>query len=142
MAHSLKIAVADQDPDYLGLEISASNGRFSGATFVYAGLDELERFAKIVSGFPRGRADERTYAFGTKDKSIAGGYCSLKFYCQDSSGHAAVDIELEDDEKRRSAGAARFSFFPIVAGDVDRFVSELKSVQKSGSGEATIESHG
>jgi hypothetical protein len=142
VAHSLRIAVTDPDPDYLGLEISASNGRFSGATFIYAGLDELMKFAKALSGFPSGRKDERTYAFGTKDKNFAGGYCSLKFYCQDSSGHAAVDIELEDDDKHRSAAVARFSFFPIVAGDVDRFVGELRSVQKTRSGEAKIECHG
>ena len=142
MVHSLKILVSDPDPDYLGIEISASNGRFSGSAFIFAGLDELASFAKVISGFPKGRTDERHFSFGTRGQNFAGGYCSLKFYCRDSSGHAAIEFDLEDDERRYSEASARFTFFPIVAGDIDRFVTELRTLQKTRSGEATIESHG
>jgi len=137
----LQIAVVDLDPDYLALKISASNGRFSGATFVYGRLDTLVNLAETIAGFPSDRMDQRKYTFGTQDKNVAGGYCSLKFYCTDSSGHAAVDVEIEDDDTLRPAAVARFAF-QIVAADIDRFVSELKSLHKSRSGKAMIESRG
>lgn len=142
MGHSLKIVIADPDPDYLGIEVSASNGRFSGATLIYAGLDELVSLAKVLSGFPSGPTDERSYSLGTRGQNFAGGYCSLKFYCRDSSGHAAVEVDLEDDKRRYSEASARFTFFPIVAGDIDKFVMALRFLQKNQSGEALIESHG
>src|SRR3954469_2348065 len=98
MTSGLRIVVTDPDPDYLGIEIFASSSRFSGAAKIYAGLDELTRFAKALSGFPKDGKDERSYVFGIKDKGCAGGYCALKFYCRDGAGHAAVEVEFEDDD--------------------------------------------
>ena len=142
MTNCLRIVVTDPDPDYLGIEIFASSGRFSGAAKIYAGLDELTRFAKVLSGFPRDGKDERSYVFGTKDKDCAGGYCALKFYCRDGAGHAAVDVEFEDDDRYYSEAIARFTFFPFVAAEIDKFVAELRSVEKARSGEAKLENMG
>jgi len=142
VSSSLKILVTDPDPDYLGIEIFASSGRFSGAAKIYAGLDELTRFAKLLSGFPKSRDDERRYAFGTKDERIAGGYCALRFYCRDGAGDAAVEVEFEDDDRYYSEASATFTMFPVLAAEIDSFVGQLKSVERARSGEAKIENMG
>jgi len=138
----LKILVTDPDPDYLGIEIFASSARFSRAAKIYAGLDVLTRFAKLLSGFPKSRDDERRYAFGTKDDGIAGGYCALRFYCRDGAGHAAVEVEFEDDDRYHSEASATFTMFPVLAAEIDSFVAQLKSIERARSGEAKIENTG
>jgi hypothetical protein len=115
LANYLKIVVTDPDPDYLGIEVFASGDRFSGATKIYAGLDELTEFAKTIRGFPASREDERTYVFGTKAKGAAGGYCKFRFYCRDGTGRSVVDIEIEDDDGHYSEAAARFTFTVLPA---------------------------
>jgi hypothetical protein len=142
MMNCLKIIVVDPDPDYLGIEISARNGRFAGAARIYAGLDELTRFAKVLSGFPRGRDDERTHVFGTRKPGHAGGYCSLRFFCRDSAGHAAVEVEIDEEHRRHSEASARFTVSPVLAGEIDSFIAQLRSVEKGRAGEAKLESKG
>jgi hypothetical protein len=141
MANFLKIVVVDPDPDYLGIEIFASSCRFSGATKIYAGLDQLKRLADAIHGFPEGRSDERKFVFGTKDKGFAGGYCSLRFYCKDELGHGSLAVELEDDGKWHSAASATFAF-PVLAADIDAFVQRLRAVNDSQSGEAELQTRG
>jgi hypothetical protein len=142
MTSGLRITVTDPDPDYLGIEILASSGRFSGAAKIYAGLDELSKFAEVITGFPTGWKDERKYVFGTKDKGIAGGYCALRFYCRDGSGHSIVDVEFEDDDRYYySEASARFTF-PVLPAELDQFVEQLRSVERAQSGEARLESRG
>src|SRR5205814_669653 len=116
--------------------------RFSGAAKIYAGLDDLAQFAKLLSGFPKSRDDERRYAFGTMDEGIAGGYCALRFYCRDGTGHAAVEVEFEDDDRYYSEASATFTMFPLLAAEIDSFVAQLKSVERARSGEAKIENTG
>jgi hypothetical protein len=87
MQHGLTIAIVDVDPDYLGSEIHASNDRFAGTTWIYAGLTELGEFAAQVAVFPSNTQDERNYEFGTPDPGIAGGYCKLSFQCIDRARH-------------------------------------------------------
>ena len=141
MSNWFKIVVTDPDPDYLGIEIFASSHRFSGATKIYAGLDELSRFAGVIDGFPTSRQDERKYAFGTKDKGVAGGYCAVRLFCRDGAGHCIVEVEFEDDDQYYSDAKARFTF-PVLPADIDGFVGRLKSVEQTQSGEARLESKG
>ena len=138
MTNYLKISVIDPDPDYLGIEISASNARFSGTTKIYAGLDQLTELAVVITGFPMSPKDERSYEFGTKNEGFAGGYCALRFYCRDRAGHAAADIEIEDDNMFYSEATARFTI-PILPAGVDEFVRVLQLVEQAQSGEAILE---
>ena len=139
MTNFLKIVVTDPDPDYLGIEIFASIARFSGATRIYAGLDQLTEFAELIAGFPMSPEDQRRYIFGTKDKGVAGGFCMMRFFCLDGAGHAAVDVEFEDDDVFYSEASARFTI-PVLPADIDEFVRKLRLVQEAQSGEARLES--
>ncbi len=142
MSEFLRIIVIDPDPDYLGIEIFASGRRFSGAAKIYAGVNQLSAFADAIKGFPKNSEDERGYVFGTKDKGFAGGFCKLRFSCRDGAGHAAVEVEFEDDDRYYSEASAKFALFPVVGADIDRFVAELRSVEKAQAGEARLEHKG
>lgn len=141
MTNYLKIKVIDPDPDYLGIEVSASNARFSGTTRIYAGLGQLTEFAKVIAGFPTSPNDERRYEFGTQDKGFAGGYCVLRFFCRDMVGHAAVNVEIEDDSQFHSEATARFTI-PVLPAGVDEFVRALQLIDQARAGEAILEDEG
>ena len=79
MQRGLTITIVDPDPDYLGIEIGASNERFAGSTRIYAGLAALSEFANHIAGFPSNPKDERSYEFGSPDPGFAGGHCTLNF---------------------------------------------------------------
>jgi len=94
MGGCLKIVICEQDPCYLGIEIHASNGRFSGTTRIRIELDQLTEFANEIAGFPSSPHHNCNYEFGTSDTYHVKGYCKLRFYCIDLVGHILVDIEL------------------------------------------------
>ncbi len=96
----LRIKVVDPDDDYLGVDIQAANPRYDGSARIFAGLHELSAFANQIGGFPASIQDERVYEFGSRDRSIAGGYCKLHLRCVDRTGHAVIEIVIEDDELR------------------------------------------
>ena len=137
MERGLTITIVDVEPDYLGIDIRASNDRFGGSARIYAGLTELSEFANRIAGFPTS-SDERNYEFGSRDRSFAGGYCGLRFRCIDSVGHARVEVALEDDEQWHELASAEFGF-PVVAADVDQFTTRLREVERDGNGSAILQ---
>jgi hypothetical protein len=68
---------------------------------------------------------------------FAGGYSSLRFHTTDKFGHAALEIELEDDDQFYEPATTRMSF-KIEAANIDRFVQKLRNLEKNKSGEATL----
>jgi len=137
MEPGLSIAVVDPDEDYLGIEICAASCRFAGATRIYAGLDELNTFASRIEGFPATPQDEREYEFGSIDPGVAGGFASLRFHCVDGSGHAALEVALEDDDQWHTSASAKFTF-QIQAAELDRFTRSLREIEHERSGEAKL----
>ncbi|MHC1713618.1 MAG: hypothetical protein AB9872_15835 [Solidesulfovibrio sp.] len=139
MTNCLKIVVTYRDSDLLEIEIFASSARFAGSTSVYVGLDQLTEFAELIAGFPISPEDQRRYIFGTKDKGFAGGYCVLRFFCLDRTGHAAMEVEFEDDAGQYSEASAKFTI-PVLPYDIDEFVRELRLSQNTQFQEARLES--
>ena len=137
MEQGLTISIVDPDDDYLGIEISAANPRFAGATRIYAGLNELSSFASRIEGFPAASKDERDFEFGSKDNGVAGGFASLRFHCVDGSGHTALKIALDDDDLLHAPASAEF-VFRFHAADLDRFTTRLRDVEKRRSGQAIL----
>jgi len=71
--HGLRITALDPDEDYLGIEVVASNERFAGAAWIYAGVEELSHIAQKMEGFPCSFDDRRTYELGNRDRAFGGG---------------------------------------------------------------------
>jgi hypothetical protein len=137
MQQGLTITIVDVDPDYLGIEIRASNDRFAGSTRIYAGLSQLSEFADRIAGFPTNPKDDRRYEFGTPDPGFAGGYCSFHLQCVDSSGHARLHVAMEDDYRLHELATAKLAF-PVLAADIDRFTIRLRDIEKEQFGEANL----
>jgi hypothetical protein len=137
MLAGLTITAVDPDADYLGIEIRASNDRFSGSTWIYAGVDELLEFAGKIDGFPSGYEDQRMHEFGTCDPSFAGGFCGITLRCLDRGGYVAVYIDIQDDGSRCAPAQAQFSFATEPAA-VDRFVQRLREIEQDRSGSASL----
>jgi hypothetical protein len=137
MEIGLTIEIVDPDDDYLGIEIRAANDRFAGSARIYAGLDELSDFATQLAGFPTSGQDGRVYEFGSRDPSAAGGYSKLRFHCVDQAGHAAVDIDVEDDNRGDPPGSVRLSI-PVEAAGIDRFITRLREIERDRAGKAAL----
>ena len=133
----LTITIVDVDPDYLGIEISASNARFAGATRIYAGLKELSEFADRIAGFPSNPQDTRTYVFGTSEPGFAGGYCNIQLKCIDNAGHARLDVVLEDDGNLNESATAKLSF-RVLAADIDLLTIRLREIENEQAGKANL----
>jgi hypothetical protein len=70
MERGLTITMLDPDEDYLGIEVVASNERFAGSAYIYAGVEELSQIAEKMAGFPRSCDDRRTHEFGNRDPAF------------------------------------------------------------------------
>lgn len=139
MEIGLTITVVDPDEDYLGIEVFVSSVRYAGSTRVFAGLDELERLADKLTGFPASAQDERDFELGIKSTVYAGGYVGLFVHTVDSLGHSVIDVEIIDDDQKYSAGSACFTI-PVEAAGIDRFVQGLRAAQSARSGSARLAS--
>ena len=137
MQRGLTITALDPDVDYLGIEVAASNDRFAGSAWIYAGVDELSELAAKLEGFPRSNEDSRSHEFGTRDPAFAGGFLSISLRCLDRAGHLAVDLVLEDDPVRFSGAHSAFSFQTEPAS-LDRFIEDLRRVERDRSGSASL----
>jgi hypothetical protein len=135
----LKIRIGDLDPEYIDLIVDASNGSLSGSARIYAGLNNLSEFASQIEVFPISPQDERIYELGSPDPNYAGGCCRLRFYCVDAVGHGKLDLVLEaDSDSHRREWTAKFSLFPVEAGEIDNFVGSLRELDKAKAGDAVL----
>ena len=133
----LRINIVDPDDDYLEIDIQAATNRFAGTARIYAGLDELSKFANQIRGFPANIQDEGTYEFGSPDPSIAGGYCKLRFQCVDRAGHVVIAIVVADDHDQHGPGKAELNLGAEPAA-IDRFLEKLRHLELERSGEAVL----
>jgi hypothetical protein len=135
-SEGLTIEAVDNDTDYLGIQIRASNGRFAGYAEIYASNNDLSEFAERIAGFPESLEDQRSYEFGSPNPAVGGGYCTLKLRCLDRTGHVAVDVVI-DGKLAIAPESARFSF-KAEPSAIDQFVRSLRVVENNRTGSATI----
>lgn len=137
MERGLTITALDPDENYLGIEVVASNERFAGSAWIYAGVQELSELATKLDGFPRSYDDRRTHEFGNRDPAFAGGFVSITVRCLDRAGHLAVDLVLEDDAGRYARAYAAFGFQTEPAA-LDHFIESLRKVARDRFGSASL----
>jgi hypothetical protein len=137
MAPGLSIHVVELDEDYFGIDVRAASDRFAGTARIYAGLDQLGQFARVVEGFPVGPDDRRDYEFGTRDSGYAGGFVAIILRCVDRAGHAELAVVIEDDAQFHAKASAELSF-AVEAAELDRFAAALREVERERRGNATL----
>ena len=137
MVPGLRITILDLDPDYLGLEVAAASERFAGTAKIYADLGVLSEFANEIAGFPRDASDGRSFEFGVQDERYAGGHVRLSFRCLDGSGHAELDVAVQDDRQVNPESVAKFRF-AFEPAELDRFVRRLRDLEEAHDGQAFL----
>jgi hypothetical protein len=157
MNPQLSFEITYVDDQLMVIDVSASNGRFTGVTKIYVGVDgqELIDFAHQFQGFPKNIDQVEKKEFGSinpfsppitnkklqsGNQRIESAYLGLKLFCLDRSGHTAVGIEMQEDywhERKEAIGKVSFEmlFNPAQA---DIFVQELIELGKNHSGRATL----
>lgn len=99
-----------EEPHLLQLEISASNGQFSGNTDFYCDADELGEIGRALRAFPAKIGDEYVYTYGSDDPTgRAYRLLVLRAYTTDCLGHCALQIAINTNSKEPEEGLCRFS---------------------------------
>ena len=116
------------DEHMLEFWISAANESFSGAATCYVALDEANRLAAAIAGFPRSTTDVREYRFG--DPSGFGmGAAHLHFQCTHGFGHLAVTVKLWSAPNGNGTESVSLVLRTVPA-QIDSFVSQLRSMRR------------
>jgi hypothetical protein len=127
MALGFQIELVWADEFILELRLSAAGNGFSGSTFCYAALSELEQFAHSLTGFPLHRDDVREYSFGEDAPGELPGGAMFRLTCADGSGHLKVVVRLWS-KADGGEGQSALIAFRTLPGELDRFVDDLASM--------------
>lgn len=130
-----------KDEDVIELDVWASNGRYSGQTRIYATSDELEEMSRNLPRFPKDVSAKYEQTFGEK----GGVSCvSLKFYCFNKAGHAAVQVYMEDqvptDYREEEKNKVELEI-KCEAASIDEFSRQLNEMGKRREGTAVLPGH-
>jgi hypothetical protein len=128
MKTGLEIKILWIDDHALGLLISGSNGTFAGSAEMYAPRDILTKITAAIQGFPSSPGDERTFEIGTFAGAYDGGGARLHLFCEDSLGHAAIEVTIKTDSYDRSRPESAQFTIPVVAAVIDDFVARLGKI--------------
>jgi hypothetical protein len=139
MVRGLAIRVIYFDADIYELRVTATNGDFSGSVSLYVAIGYLAELAGELEGFPRTKADERKIEFGTFEPGYAGGGVRAHLRCTDGAGHIQMQLRMETDQDDPSQSVSLV--LPIEAASIDKFVEELRMLEKDRTGEATLSSY-
>jgi hypothetical protein len=140
----LQVKYLWHDIHVLEAEVTASNAIFSGAARTYIGIEYLAEAAQLLDGFPRNKIDIRELEFGAFGRRFAGGAAHLRFFCNDSAGHAVVEPRIASENESNTGSNWNFPeqnalfFEEIEASAVDEFFSQLRQLNKSKSGVASL----
>ena len=123
MEGGIEFEVVWSDQYVSQLQFTCSNGRFSGSASIYVNHDDLRKMAEVLRGFPSHAADIRNVELGTFNPDHADGGIRRHFYCWDSVGHAAVDIQLRGDACIALGEPESVALrIPVEAAAVDSFI--------------------
>lgn len=121
----LVIETVWSDADMLEYWVSASNESFSGITRFYVALDEANKLAECISGFPSSSSDVREYQLGNPDGTSLGGVF-LRFM-SDDSGHITIEARLWSDPECH-VPQRLLLFLQSLPADIDSLIADLRNM--------------
>lgn len=112
------------------LRVSGSGGRFAGCTEIYVHRGALDEVADKLEGFPRNTSDERETELRDFESWSHGGAVRMRFFCVGAAGHTYVEIWIDSmSNGARDADAVHFCS-RVEAHSIDRFVAELRRLER------------
>jgi len=130
MDPGVRFEILWNDADLFEVRVSAWNGVFGGSADVYVGIGGLVKSAHDLEGFPQNPSDKRKLQFGEFGFRSTGGAATIDFYCNDSAGHALVEVRIESDHAGRAPAQSVFLAAAVEPAAVDSFVSDLRRLEK------------
>jgi hypothetical protein len=97
-----------EEPYHLHLKFSASNGLFDGSLEYFCNANDLKEIGEALRSFPKKIPNEYIYQIGSPEGNFAC-YFSLRAYITDLSGHCALQIVIDNNQKGTDEAECRFS---------------------------------
>ena len=133
----LEIRKIWEDDHTIELNISASNGIFSGETQLYTTEESLTEWAEQLAGFPKSDDQEVTFYDGERESYS---YSSIRAYTFSGMAKTAMHITLEsnvsNEYRKEEKAKLEFELFFEPAA-LDRFIPNLQRIS-DGSGSIAI----
>lgn len=130
MLHGLTFSVSWFDVDVIQLDVSCSNGRFSGQTSIYEVHNFAEELARALKGFPKSDSDVVEAQLGTFNPQQAGGGLQMKFQCRDAMGHCEVVVTIRSPDCLAPGSAeSTVLLLPVEPAAIDQFILELDRLE-------------
>lgn len=133
MGNGIKLSVVwfDEVEDQLQVLFRCSNGYFAGQAEIYVSSERLSDFGNVIRGFPSSPADSREFEVGTFNPEYADGGARMRFFCEDSAGHAVVEVKLRGGASQGMGEVESVALrIPIQAAAVDDFINQLQGLEK------------
>ena len=134
----LELEIIWKDEHMVELRVVANNGRYLGTTEVYETGSYISEFSQNLGGFPKTLDEKIIFEAGEKDSYA---YFSMRFYCIDSVGHTAVQIQLEENvgtEYRPEEKDKLTMEMLFEPGALDQFKEQLFKMGSSEQGKAVL----
>jgi hypothetical protein len=116
--------VDDCDND-VHFAISVSNGYYSAYSDFYGDIQTFKEFASSLTTFPRSIKDIILFEVGEDDEKYTG-YLSIKAFCYDESGHAALRVRINKHGDDVSSAKSEFTIV-AEAASINRLGEQLLS---------------
>lgn len=138
----ISVEILWSDEDLFDVKVVTWNGSFGGVARIYVEIGGLEKLAEIIAGFPKDVNDVREIVLGAFGREYAGGAASLRLFCLDRAGHAYVESKVESGEESAGVFQTATLVMPVEASAMDRFVIQLKKLERDKQGTAALEGRG
>jgi hypothetical protein len=100
-----------EEPHLLNLEFFIWSGKFiRSKAEIYCTPDDLEKIGNTLRGFPVKIPDEYIYTYGYENSHT---YFKMKIYTLHSSGHCAIQFDINFHVEEPDQTISHFSIYPI-----------------------------
>lgn len=132
-----------EDDDLFEVCINATNGKFSGESNCYSTREEIQHFAKILTGFPKQVPDTIEFSTGPQENNS---YFTIELRTIGGLGQVSARVKINETVIYSNAPAkysiAEFDISPIEASSIIEFSNQLSRLLDSeiGNCEAVLKS--
>jgi hypothetical protein len=138
----ISVEILWSDENLFDVKVVTWNGSFGGAAKLYVEIGGLDKLASTISGFPKNANDVREIVLGAFGREYAGGAASIRLFCIDRAGHAYVESKVESGEESAGVFQTATLVMPTEPSAIDRFVMQLKNLERDKEGTAVLTGQG
>ncbi|KFN41343.1 hypothetical protein [Arenimonas oryziterrae] len=123
------IRIPYEEPDYLQLQVMASNGRQAAEIEIYVRTSDLVEIAAALEAFPRGPSDEFVYELGSEKEEDNWAFYFKFHVFADARGYCAMHFRFNNNRDILYRELAEFCI-QSEAAQINRLAKMLRSFAK------------